>query len=346
MTINNCSIGLNASAGGYKAQAVAGVVLMDSVISNTPIGVITAKNASALPAGSGSLILDNVKFTNVKKAAVQQIDGKVVLAGTTGSKTLVAWAQGHRYNPSGPTNLLGENISPNPRPSQLLVGGRYYTRTKPQYENLLASSWVSVRSHGAAGDGITDDTAAVQQAINAAVSAGKVLWFDAGTYKVTSTITIPPGARIVGESYPVIMSSGPFFNKPNKPVAVVAVGKSGSTGVVEWSDMIVSTQGRQAGAILIQWNIASPTGTPSGMWDVHTRIGGFIGSNLQGNICPTTPKITITASNYVKDCVGAFMSMHITKKASNLYMENVWYVDQYSFRTIQRFPPKQTTLKC
>lgn len=52
--------------------------------------------------------------------------------------------------------------------------------------------------------------------------------------------------------------------------------------------MIVATQGPQAGAILNEWNL-SFSGTPSGMWDVHTRIGGVKGSQLQLADCPATP---------------------------------------------------------
>lgn len=98
------------------------------------------------------------------------------------------------------------------------------------------------------------------------------MFFDAGTYKVTSTLTIPPGSKVVGETYSVIMSSGSYFADMADPQPVVKIGNSGDTGSIEWSDMIVSTQGAQAGAILIEWNLAS-SGTPSGVWDVHARIG-------------------------------------------------------------------------
>jgi len=48
---------------------------------------------------------------------------------------------------------------------------------------------VSVKDFGAVGDGVTDDTAAIQAAINA--SAGfRSVYFPSGTYKVTSQITI------------------------------------------------------------------------------------------------------------------------------------------------------------
>lgn len=165
---------------------------------------------------------------------------------------------------------------------------------------------------------MTDDTTALQNIINSATAAGKVVYFDAGTYRVTSTIKIPPGAKIVGEEYPVIMSSGSFFNDMSNPKPVVQVGTPGQTGQVEWSDMIVSTQGTQAGAVLIEWNLAT-SGTPSGMWDVHTRLGGFQGSNLQVAQCPVTQGSPAVNTG----CIAAYMSMHVTASASGLYMENV-----------------------
>ena len=123
----------------------------------------------------------------------------------------------------------------------------------------------------------------------------------------------------------MIISAGAFFNNINTAEPVLQVGTAGQSGTVELSDLIVSTRAAQAGAVLIEWNLASPSGAPSGMWDVHTRIGGFIGSNLQGDTCPTTPNTTATSANYVKACVGAYMSMHVTKSASGLYMENNWF---------------------
>lgn len=49
---------------------------------------------------------------------------------------------------------------------------------------------VSVKEFGAAGDGVTDDTQAIQAALNAIKSSGGEVYFPAGTYKVTSSIVI------------------------------------------------------------------------------------------------------------------------------------------------------------
>lgn len=46
-----------------------------------------------------------------------------------------------------------------------------------------------VRDYGAVGDGITDDTNAIQDALDAA-AAGGVVWLPAGSYRVTATLTM------------------------------------------------------------------------------------------------------------------------------------------------------------
>lgn len=119
----------------------------------------------------------------------------------------------------------------------------------------------------------------------------KVIFFDAGVYIVTSTITIPAGTQIVGEAWSVIQGSGNAFTDYNNPQVVVRVGDAGSTGLVEISDMIFSTKGpgmsflprysrltinilkcrSAAGAIVVEWNIRDPAGQQgvAGAWNSH-----------------------------------------------------------------------------
>jgi len=62
---------------------------------------------------------------------------------------------------------------------------------------------ISVKDYGALGDGVSDDTAAIQAAINAVLgTSGGALFFPAGTYKITAKLVIPLayGWRMFGAS--------------------------------------------------------------------------------------------------------------------------------------------------
>lgn len=312
VTLTNCTTGISINNGGAGNQLVGSVVVLDSSITDCSTFVTTAWESST--STNGSLILENIALDNVPVAV--QGPSSTVLAGSSSTTIISAWGQGHKYTPSGPTNFQGTFTAPT-RPSALLASGssNYYTKTKPQYVTSPTASFVSIRSTGAKGDGSTDDTSAIQAALTSAASAGRIVFFDQGTYKVTNTLYVPAGSRIVGEAYPVIMASGSVFSSISKPIPVVQVGKSGESGSIEWSDMILSTEGSTPGAVLVEWNLAADSG--SGMWDVHTRIGGFTGSQQQVAQCPTSAAVSAT-------CEVAYMSMHITSSASGVYLENVW----------------------
>lgn len=52
------------------------------------------------------------------------------------------------------------------------------------------TEFISVKDFGAVGDGVTDDTTAIQAAISAVSTNGGIVNFPAGSYKITSTIRI------------------------------------------------------------------------------------------------------------------------------------------------------------
>ncbi|ORX99558.1 pectate lyase superfamily protein-domain-containing protein [Clohesyomyces aquaticus] len=311
LQISDSTTAFSMKNGGSGKQEVGSVTIIDSTITNCQTFVDMAWSTSAKPIAAGQLVLENIALSNVPVAV--KGEGGTVLAG--GSTTIAAWGQGIKYTPNGPTKWQGA-FTPAKRPSGLLDGNKIYTKSRPQYEELTADSFISARSSGARGDGTTDDTNAVQNAINSAASSNKILFFDHGVYKVTKTIYVPPGARMVGEAFPVIMASGSTWSSKTNPVAVVQIGKPGESGIVQWSDMIVSTQGSTPGAKLIEWNLAAGRG--SGMWDVHTRIGGAKGTNLQVTQCPVKAAIK-------DDCMAAYMSVHITKSGTGAYLENNWF---------------------
>ncbi|KAI4112159.1 MAG: hypothetical protein LQ339_000167 [Xanthoria mediterranea] len=299
-------VGLNITNISPSEQAVGSATFIDSNIHDTPIGVLTSHALNTSYTNS-SLVLENVKLSNVR-TAVQGVGNMTLLfgTGTSGTKLIAGWAQGHSYTPDGPSSISGM-IPAFSRPQALLDGDKYYERSKPQYADQSAERFTSVRSAGAKGDGVADDYQVLQDLIIRAASTGRI-------------VLLMPESKIVGEAYPVIVSSGFFFANTDSPQPVIQVGQRGEEGCVGWSDTIVATQGPQPGAIAIQWNLVSSE-TPSSMWDVHVRIGGFAGSRMQLADCPATPDVA-TPSN--KACVGAHTSMHVTPGVRGLYLENVW----------------------
>ncbi|KAL9027754.1 MAG: hypothetical protein Q9196_003767 [Gyalolechia fulgens] len=334
LSINNCGLGIDMANGGND-QLVGSVLIQDSTFTGTPKGIKTSRTASATPATGGTLVIDNVDFTGCP-AAVVGAGGDTLLAG--GSK-VASWAQGHAYTtgtdgaanatctagaaPSASSSTIQGPLTAPAKPASLLDSkGHVFERSKPQYETVPSSSFVSVKSAGAKGDGISDDTAAIQAIFDKA-TADQIVYFDHGAYIITSTVKVPRNIKITGEIWPLIMSSGPAFSDQSKPTPVFQVGQPGDTGAVEISDLIFETKGPQPGAILMQWNVADPAGQQgaSGMWDVHFRIGGSAGTELQSDKCSKNPDSTHGAN---PACEGAFLLLHVTKQAS-IYLENNWF---------------------
>lgn len=315
LKIDNCQVGFDMSAGSPGQLQVGSAIIMDALITNTPVFVKTAMTSSSSPHTTNSLILDNIKLQNVA-TAVQGASGALV----SGVSYIQSWGQGQFYlDKSGKGTFQQGNINKVPtKPAVLLDStGAFFARPRPQYEKYLVSDFISVKSQGAKGDGKTDDTQIIQTILNNYAGC-KIVYFPAGVYLVSSTITVPSGTKIVGEAWSSILATGSVFQDASNPVPVIKVGSSGEQGSVEITDMVFSTQGQTPGAILMEWNLRDPDGQQgvSAMWDSHFRIGGSKGTNLDMTNCQ---KFTAKTTN----CQAAFLCLHITKTAS-LYLENVW----------------------
>lgn len=116
-----------------------------------------------------------------------------------------------------PTTTLGDLVYENATPAPARLPGNTTTTQKFLTQTGTGSvsaapvwdfppiDWLNVKSaaYGAKGDGSTDDTTAIQNAINAAISAGaRVVYFPAGTYKISSVLTIntaPNSITLLGD---------------------------------------------------------------------------------------------------------------------------------------------------
>ncbi|KII88661.1 glycoside hydrolase family 55 protein [Plicaturopsis crispa FD-325 SS-3] len=313
--ISNCSVGFDLTTGGLTqdTQTVGGEAIIDGVISDTPIFVRSSNASTSL---AGSLALNNIQLTNVD-TAVGVVGGKTLLAG--GSSTIDSWGQGNVYSGSSGSGKFtqGTIASPTKDKSLLDSSGKIVGKAHPQYAAYSVDQVVSARDQGAKGDGTTDDTKALQ-ALFDAYGGCKIIFLDAGTYIVTSTLKIPAGTQLVGEAWSVIAGEGSAFTDQANPTVVVQAGASGSTGTLEITDVIFKTIGPTPGAIVLEWNVHDPSSSQAaaGTWDTHIVLGGADGTNLQTDKC-------LAGSESETDCFAAFLGLHITSKASG-YFEGLW----------------------
>ena len=141
------------------------MTILDATVVNT--GVFVRMSTTSPCALTGSIVINNAKLTNTP-VAVGVLNGEIVLAG--GTMTIASWGQGNVYSGSNPTgSYVQGNIIAADKPSVLLDGaGRIFGKGHPQYADYAVSQFVSVRSKGAKGDGVTDDTAALTNIFNQA----------------------------------------------------------------------------------------------------------------------------------------------------------------------------------
>jgi hypothetical protein len=314
LSINNCDVGIELSVPSGHTESVGGITVLDSHFYNTKVGIITSASEQSLPPSAGQILLDNVNLEQTP-IGIQSSTGQTILDG---NQLVKSWGQGHVYTPSSSTFSYHRGTLPPPnKPAILLDGSKYLEHSRQEYFQYSIDKFVTVKSQGAKGDGVTDDTAVIQKIINT-YAATKIIFFDAGVYLHTSTVFIPSNAVLLGEVESVIMGTGSFFSDPTNPKPVWSVGQPGQTGNVQIVDLLFSNHGPIPGGIMLQWNLQSTCPGKSGLWSTHFRTGGAKGTNQSPSNC-----LKLTGAVEKAECQGAFLQMHITPFTS-LYMENNW----------------------
>lgn len=112
-----------------------------------------------------------------------------------------------------------------------------------------ANAWVNLRSLGAKGDGVTDDTAAIRKAI----AGHPVIYVPMGRYVVTGTIVLRPDTVLIGFHPSMTLFEIPdgtaAFQGPGAPVPLIEAPRGGSnivTGIGLYTNGI---NGRAVGAM-------------------------------------------------------------------------------------------------
>ncbi|PKX88189.1 pectin lyase-like protein, partial [Aspergillus novofumigatus IBT 16806] len=151
----------------------------------------------------------------------------------------------------------------------------YFERPRNQYADKTAVDFVHLKDEGAAGDGSTDDTDAVQNAFNKYGDGSKIILVDAGTYIIKRTVTVPKNVKIIDETWSQFAASGGYFGDASKPAVMLRVGNEGEVGNVELQDLILTSKGPTPGVILMEWNVAAESAGSAALWDVHRASGYF-----------------------------------------------------------------------
>jgi len=94
---------------------------------------------------------------------------------------------------------------------------------------------IDVRSFGAVGNGSTDDSAALQDALASAASSGKTVYLPSGTYTCSSPLVLPSGVSIAGDGDTSWLKGKLVFASTDK-VTDLKIGDAGAAAVTNARD--------------------------------------------------------------------------------------------------------------
>jgi hypothetical protein len=147
-------------------------------------------------------------------------------------------------------------------------------------QDLLAEIYFDVTAYGATGNGTTDDTVAIQDAIAAQYAAGHgIVWFPAGNYKVTDTLMIHDGAVLKG------MNEWMYNSTYDKTYSKITFAPTSEKDLFDVTDVI--------------------TGHSGYMWKVY--IGGlYLSGNTTGAVTYSRYAINTKSAQSIYENLGIF----------------------------------------
>jgi hypothetical protein len=211
-----------------------------------------------------------------------------------------------------------------------MFGSSYY----PSRLEDAKAVYLSHESFPVSGDGIGDDTDAVQQAINKVqeTSDQGILFVPAGRYRLTKTIYIWPGIRLIG------------FGE-TRPTFVLSTN---TRGFQQGPAYMFFFAGDRPGSVRAkQWRVSRATDTPP---DANPGTFYSAMSNIDIEIQDGNPGAVAIRARYAQHCFLAHMDFHIGSglagihDGGNVAQDVHFYGGQYGIWTRKPSPGWQFTI--
>ncbi len=123
-----------------------------------------------------------------------------------------------------------------------------FSRTVPSLPDM--SGWVSVTEYGAVGDGETDDTEAIQKAVD----ENDAVFFPEGWYRISNTVKLRDGNVLIGlhpfSTQLILAESTPAFSGFGSPVPMVETSEGGDN---IFTGIGICTGGYNKRAVGMKW---------------------------------------------------------------------------------------------
>ncbi|KAJ5949866.1 Pectin lyase fold/virulence factor [Penicillium verhagenii] len=299
----SCGTGINMTSNGLGS-----LVLLDSTIKNSGPAVRFHDSSHDTGNQNSQLLIQNLEHDGTSPIAVDS-DGRIRLAATPHIDTWLWGSLVEGQYEQGATHKTQ-------RAANLLVNGKFFTKPQPTYTEYGTADVVNVKSvpgFPVKGDGRQDETNSLNAILKQNAENCKITYIPFGVYRVSDTLFVPVGTRIVGEAWAVISGFGDAFKDAKNPRAVVKLGNPGDIGLIEIQDMRFSVGEILPGAKVLEINAAGQQPGDVALWNTNVMVGGTAETSIS-NIC---------TSQDPKDCMAAFMVMHLTE-SSSAYIENFW----------------------
>jgi sugar lactone lactonase YvrE len=169
--------------------------------------------------------------------------------------------------------------------------------------------WVNVHSLGITGDGKTDDTAAIQKAID----THRVLYFPSGHYVVSDTLKLKPDTVLIGlhptQTQFDLLDATPGYQGIGGPKAVISAPAGGANIICGFG---VFTGGVNPRAVAVMWR----AGADSLVDDVRFLGGHGSGTNPYNNNHTADPDLS-------KRWDGQYPSLWVTQGGGGTFAD-IW----------------------